>query len=197
MRKFEPTVGTVFFKNLYGTKKEMEQAGLVNLYLKDTKKQYDEPCIYALYRCNEIEAKYLDKLTEKLADRIIDVYGYDNEYVVQVYRIPTELVSDYLLILEGRYSELSQAYKDAVDKGTKTGNWIYDKKDGRNLALLICDKDPMVKQLIESDEHGYGIELPEGSEVWEKPNMDKETISDKLLLTISKQVEVIDTITLE
>ena len=110
------------------------------------------------------------------------VDDYDNQdCMVLIFRVPDEYVEDYNLIMNGKYSEVSQEAKKLI-----LGNNFYT---GKPFTLpLILNKSTVLKDSWEERLSNPGSEVDLGTqEVWPILNIEKEELSNKVLNSLLKK----------
>ena len=101
---------------------------------------------------------------------IIDEFDYPNDNILLVFKIPTIYLKDFKLILEGKYSKVSNTYKNSFPN-TITIN----KKPISCIQHLVCNKTEELKQEFEEF---LGITFDQTQEYWSIYNKQKETFKN-------------------
>ena len=105
-------------------------------------------------------------------DRLIDEYDYSGGYVVLVYKIIEEDREDVKKIFRGEYSKISERYKSKIPPTIKKliqGEY----KEDISLQYEIIGKSQRLKEYWEEL---LGQEIDSKTEVWSKPDKDRETL---------------------
>jgi hypothetical protein len=181
--KVEFTSSTLWLLPMFGASiSEWKRAGFLNAYLVDDimkERQYAGLTVRLLFKSSEENCLLLEDIIMILDSLVLDLYGINKEFVVLVLKVPDEFEDDYYRILQGKYSELSQVYRDMVSDKTRTNNYSYDKKVGKRLQLLVMDNDKLVKKVASQVIQDMS-NVAEG-QCWEIPVMANETISAELI----------------
>ena len=158
------------------------KAGYVNSYVKDEKKNYGHPVILFACYAKERYAEALDDIITMLDSQVVDFYGYQNAVNIVVCKVPDEFMWDYHTIINGGYSNLSEAYKELVGERTNSGNKLYDEHVGKRLQLLIIEQNQLAKDFIAKEIVNMD-EIEEG-EIWPKFNFKNELLTENEIKNI-------------
>jgi hypothetical protein len=176
MIKDRKTDTTIFLMPVLGIdRNKLEQHNFIDAFLDDVSKQphYDN-CIYILFKPENLE--YFQEFLELEKERyneIVDDYDYSGGYVVVVYKFPEEFTEDMQLVLNGKYSQTSEAFKSKFLKIKKIVTESGLRQDLISLQWLVFRKS---NDIVQSWEEEYGITIEEGQEVWGIPDMDREIL---------------------
>lgn len=165
----------------YGiSNKDWKQAGLINAFLQDEQRDwYPGDNVYVLFRASGTSYSLIEDIITLMGDLFVDLYGYENELMVLVLKVPEEFEGDHFLIQGGHYSNLSPQYKDMVsDKLPATTVAAY-KSNGKRLQLMIMEKAPAAKDVAAKSIKDMS-NVVEG-EIWEKFVIVKETLTKELI----------------
>jgi hypothetical protein len=96
----------------------MKNNGFLNAYSSDSKKEdnYENAC-YLLFKPKNLH-KFKDFLDSEYdrTTQLIEDYDYEDGYIVVVYLLNREYVSDFNLIKQGKYSKTSSNFKKLFPK---------------------------------------------------------------------------------
>ena len=98
---------------------------------------------------------------------IIDEFDYPSGDVLLVYRLPVNLENDFNLILEGKYSKVSEKYKKLFPKVVKIRG-----KEVLSLQWMVLNKDIKLKTFWEEE---FNTTLLNENEFWGLYNIESET----------------------
>lgn len=182
--KFNFTSSTLWMLPFYKVpNKEWIRAGLINAFLEDEVTQdrfYECKTIRLLFKIDDYKYRLIEDAMEVIPE-IIDQYGYGDDLLVVVLQVPLQFLKDYELIMQGRFTELSSAYKelisDRLDPLLSEGAY---KTNGKRLQLMICEKDKMVKNTLLGQVNIDMSNIAQGN-IWEKPRIEEEKITMELL----------------
>lgn len=175
------TISTIFMVRILKIDTDkIKEYGFINAYSFDKRKEVQyENAVYLLFKPPDITLfqDFIDSEYER-TDAIIDDYNYEDGYVVLVYKLDKKYDKDFQLIRQGKYSKLSEEFKEMYPK--KVDVPIGNKKTKKETSLqwLIFEKDESLKQLWE-DKLGY--RFSNNMELWSIWEDEKETMDlDKL-----------------
>ena len=178
------TTSTVFLLPMYTLSwQKCKEIGFINAFVEDTQKTFTINTCLLLFEADEQFLQEQINLITLLNGAVLEVYGYGEKLIVIALSIPDTFIWDYEKVLYGRYSQLSEKYQNLFLE--KAGEGIYKEKDGRRLQLLIIQKDPLVHSFLERT---YDLDIPKDSELWEKFDRKKETITPELLEEILLEI---------
>ncbi len=196
--KIEANITTLFlYPMVVKNREKAKKLGIVNAYIKDVDRpDLDEPgLIYLLCKPDDLKLyqEFFDAETEDGKADIIDDYDYPDGYVVTVFQLPKKYHEDYKTIMEGRYSEVSENFKENFPQITKVQ--IDGKsQDQVSLAYMVMTKIspaefaqkrklemsfeklsnvPMIKEYWEDK---LGMPLDDNIEFWDSPKMENEIL---------------------
>lgn len=170
------TISSIFIlPSLDVSKNDLAANGFVNAYIGDVNHEYQyEDCIYILFKPENLYRikTFILREKERTAD-LVDDYDYEGGYVVMVYRLNSEFKSDYALIKEGKYSKTSSLFQSKFPKVVKImKNGLH--KDEISIQYRVFNK---TSDLVKFWEDKLGISFPEGQEVWDGFDYEKETLN--------------------
>jgi len=146
-------------------KEKLERNGFIDGFLDDISHEiHYENSIYILFKPHDLEVFQHFLASERERITILDDYDYE-EYVVVVYNIPTKYLSDYQLFLEGKYSKLSEDFKNLFTKTSEEGR--------PTLQWEVFERTERLKSYWEKE---LDITLEEDQELWGAPDMSKEIL---------------------
>jgi hypothetical protein len=127
-----------------------------------------EDKIFILYKFSGKEG--FDKMEEYLKQNAyyLDSYDPDYEHVMYVFNIPIEFEKDYHLFKEGKYSQLSDRYKQHIMKFH-----ALNSSDG---PVQVMYKVDALKSKLEKS---LGVNLPQTAELSSVPDMGREIYQDR------------------
>lgn len=132
----------------------------------------DQRLLFLLFRNKKLKLDDLKKITTSLAKVPVEiVFSYElvNDYSMIVLDFPEKFIQDYDHIVNGRYSKLSDSFKNRLPMTKETFN---DKGQrlGREYTLYyhIFNKTQWLRDFW-CQRLGYA-ELDEKLELWEQPN---------------------------
>ena len=93
-------------------RQDILQYGFISAYIKD--KGHDihyKDSVYLLYKPSNIEV-FQDFLNSEYrrTPLLVEDYDYKGGYTVTVYKFPKEFMREYMLFLEGKYSQFGDRY---------------------------------------------------------------------------------------
>lgn len=173
--RIEMTVTNLFLVPPLGIGRErLRLQNLIDAYIKDAGSDLDyTDVVYLLFKPDDMELfqEFVEEERQR-NDLLIDEYDYAGGFIVLVYKTHPEDKEDIELIFKGQYSKISQRYKKkipAVVKQVIRGL----HKDSISLQYEIIAKSQNVKDWWKKE---LDIDIPEGSEVWSIPDLEKETL---------------------
>lgn len=151
----------------------LDRHGFINSYMFNQEEALEyESALHLLFMPPDM-VDFNDFLEEERERRavILDEHDYPGGYILLSYELPKRFKRDYQLIMEGRFSETSAAYKNAIPAVVKAkeNNII---KSQTSLQHMVFNKDV---ELRHSWEKMLDVTLHEDQELWSKPVIDKET----------------------
>lgn len=121
-------------------------------------------CIYLLYKfsSNDVFLEFEKKIRKH--HLFVNIIDPTPEHVLVVMKIPECYIVDTQLIIEGKYSQTSKAYQ-------------------RKVIKFHSDADEYLSSIFNKSEHrrlemskNLGYEIPRESELFDKPNLNKEVL---------------------
>lgn len=131
-----------------------------------------------------IESKFITEAITNLCSTFIKNINIDNSYSILVYKIPVDLITDYKMYIEGKYSLFSPFYKKLIVNTYNISNAL-NSKTKHYYAVLYPNKqhtDKLKKQLNVKENL---------IEISSKPNIMEETFTVSKLYEL-KNVNIID-----
>jgi len=173
--RIEMTVTNLFLVPPLGIGRErLRLQNLIDAYIKDAGSDLEyTDVVYLLFKPDDMELfqEFVEEERQR-TDLLIDEYDYAGGFIVLVYKTHPEDREDIELIFKGQYSKISQRYKKkipAVVKQVIRGL----HKDSISLQYEIIAKSQNVRDWWKKE---LDIDIPEGSEVWSIPDLEKETL---------------------
>jgi hypothetical protein len=175
-KKIPFTTSYLFILPMFGLPMSVyKEAGIINSYCDYYK--FNRPYLLhtVFYNKPEYEENLLDLIT-MFDDAVLNV-EYIGDKVIVTLQVQKDFLSDYDLILESKYSQLSDLYRSYVSDKPSNPN----SKSEKRLQLQIMDKDEKCRRNVECI---YEIELEEGYEIWRRFDKEEETITKDVLKTL-------------
>jgi hypothetical protein len=154
------------------TIRELESAGFVNSYLmhENVPKTTDEDVwIYLLFKTNDITIKNFHNFLWEMRFQksLIDHWGYKHNYWVAVIKLHKQFEDDFMLFVEGRYSEFSQLFKNTIPKEVTLlqNNELVTVQTTMHQIITKNDK---MKKFVENE---LNISLSVDDEYWPAPDL--------------------------
>lgn len=167
---------TIFLMPVLGIdRNKLEEHNFIDAFLDDISKQIHYlNCIYILFKPESLEdfQNFLELEKERYPE-ILDDYDYSGGYVVVVYKFPDKFTGDMQLILNGKYSETSEAFKEKFLKVKKIITESGLHRDLVSLQWLVFKKS---NDIVQSWKEEYDIDIEENQEVWGIPDMNREIL---------------------
>lgn len=180
------TNSTIFILPMFGLpKKEYDAAGFASSFIRYGNYRYGKPVLFAVFYARERYAEKLDDIITMIDSAVLELIPYNEALCILVLEIPKKFQWDYDHILHSNYSKVSEDYRQIVSDRTETRNQLYNEQVGKRLPLLIVEKDELIKQFIQKE---YDIILDLETEVWERFDIEKETLTEQKLRDIMYQV---------
>ena len=173
--KLTRSITTLFLVRPLGLSIEnVERHGFINAFISDVNQDYQyKNCVYLLFKPSDMDtfANFLE--LEKDRATVVDDYDYDGGYVVVVYELPSQHVSDVNLVKQGLYSKTSKEFQNIFPKVVKI------MKNGRHrdeisLQYRIFNR---TQDLINFWEEKLNVTFENGQEVWEGFHLERETLN--------------------
>jgi hypothetical protein len=157
----------------------------INAYLKNEciKKYTDrEDCMFLViknYQDADFERFYS---TLTAFPNYLDSYDTD-DCLVAIFKVSDELLPSFKLLKEGKYSEVCQKAKSLILKN----NFFTHSPE---TIPLILEKSPTLKKIWEDKlSVSYNVDLGD-QEVWGIINIEKETLSEKILNSFKEKKDL-------
>ena len=182
------TISNIFIVPIFKIGREnLVKFGFVNSYLFNTDRNiiYEDYCLHLLFKPENLDefADFINMEKERLGVLYLDEYDYGDGFVVLVYKIEEYHNEDIKILLMGGYSKLSNTFMSEIPATVRVRTRTGVNKDEKYLAYLIHEKN---QGLIDMWENILGQELPPNSEVWSKPTILEETLSEDKLINIKQ-----------
>ena len=171
------TITTMFMVPTLGIpKKQLLDNTFINAFVQnDLNNLYYEDVVYLLFL-----PQNLDKFREFITDEyertssIIEDYDCADGYVVVVYKLDSELKSDFKLIQESKYSKTSTKFQKLFPETVKIPNGLRTRKEVHSLQYKIFNKS---QDMINHWEIMFDVKFTEDMEVWDRFDLIKETLT--------------------
>lgn len=182
----EVTNSTILLLPMFGLpKRTFDEAGFASSFVRYENYRYGCPVLFLVFYTRERYAQNLDDILTMLDSAVLETIPFSETVSVIVFQIPKRFQWDYDHIVNSHYSNVSEAYREIVGDRTETRNKLYNEHIGKRLPLLIVEKDPLIKEFIQNE---YDIVLDLETEVWERFDISKETLTEQKLKDIMYQV---------
>lgn len=177
------TCATLFLVRAVGLDtRVIRPLGFVQAYLGD--KNHDVrygDAVYLLFKSGNPDLEdFLIDLRE--SPIFLEEYYYEGNYIVVVLKILTEFFNDYLLFMEGKYSQFSEKFKSQFPSAhdtkddTKDPFPITQKIQGKeSFHSLIFNKRPSLRKFWEIE---LDVRLDNEAEVWSAPDLEGKELLD-------------------
>lgn len=154
---------------------------LVNVYLNDANKPEIKDRILLLYEFTP-DIEFLRFEEEVKWSLYYDgKYDLNDDYVVMMFRIPEYHKKDYDLIMQGKYSEISEDYKHKIIN-------FHNLPDFSQVTGVLYRKEfaykIMEKKINEGLPEAYWTRIPRDLEASSIMDIEKETLKYKVANTI-------------
>ncbi len=174
MSKKKYNLTTNFALPLLGWRKSMFEPYLINSYIcHEGIDHFKEDHIFVLLKEGVDDGyKKLEKTITEHKSHVSQYYVDEREeFVMHVFKFVDEVLPDYHLFLDGRYSKISEGAKSLIKKSSKAG--------GVNYKILSRHRS-----LAAFQEQKIGQEVGQNAEVWsciqDSNNIIKEVFTDNL-----------------
>jgi hypothetical protein len=164
---------TYFLLPSFGlTARELNAAGFVNSYLmhENIPKTTDEDVwIYLLFKTNDVTIKNFHNFLWEMRFQksLIDHWGCKHDYWVAVIKLHKQFEDDFMLFIEGRYSEFSQLFKNTIPKEVTLLQNNELVTVPTTMHEIITKNDKM-KKFVENE---LNIRLSVDDEYWPAPDL--------------------------
>lgn len=141
---------------------DMCNYGLINSYLKDVEKDYEDDVLFVLFKPRDWD---VFRVLLDGSEGIIEEYDYAGGYVVVVFGIPKEMKIDFDLLQQGKYSLVSEEFKKKHD--------FYVRIRGKNestLQYMVFYRD---EKFLREFEEFLDVKFDEGQELWNIPGPEE------------------------
>lgn len=163
--ELKKTITTMFIvPTLKISRETLINNGFLNAYIKDEGRDVEyENSVLLLFQSKNLDQfrEFLDFEYERTT-QIIDDYDYANGFVVVVYQLDVNFLSDFELIKQGKYSKTSQAFQKLFPRVIKI---IKDglHRDEISLQYRVFNR---TQDLITFQEERCGVTFDAIQEVW-------------------------------
>lgn len=182
----EVTNSTIMLLPMFGLPKQVfDKAGFASSFIKYGEYRYGCPVLFLVFYTKERYAQNLEDILTMMDSLVLEIIPFTETVGIVVLQIPKIFQWDFDHIVNSHYSSVSQAYREIVGDRTETRNKLYNEQVGKRLPLLIVEKDPLIREFIQDS---YDIVLDLETEVWEKFDIQKETLTEQKLKEIMYQV---------
>lgn len=177
------TITSIFIVPTLKIPREMlNSVGFINGYLYDEDREIQyENAVYLLFKLTDIDL-FRDFLEKEYlrTNQILEEYDYEDNFVVLVYKLNTDLDKDFELVRLGKYSQTSKEFQSLFPKIVKVerGNFV---KEELSLQHRIFSK---TEDLINYWENKLGTNFKKDQEVWSIQEKFKETLNIKFIKKI-------------
>ena len=182
----EVTNSTIFILPMFGLPKRVfDDAGFASSFVKYGDRIYGSPVLFLVFYTRERYAENHEDIITMMDSLVLDIIPFSDTVGVVVLQIPKIFEWDFDHIIHSHYSNVSEEYRQIVGDRTETRNKLYNEHVGKRLPLLIAEKDPLIKEFIQKE---YDIVLDLETEVWERFDIQKETLTEEKLKKIMYHV---------
>lgn len=149
--------------------------GLQNAYISDR----DHPTlierpVFVLFKPSELTSFNNDFLQEEYNDTdsgLMEDYDYPEGNIVLLYKFPEAYEKDYDLLMEGKYSKVSDGFKQ-----------IFPITE-ENLYGRVFGRDKKLRRELEKE---YNVILDDDMELWSTLNQESEILNIEKILKYAK-----------
>jgi hypothetical protein len=179
LNQIKTTKSTFFILPMLGRSMEWYGERLINCYIGDINRpEYDNHILLLMKFNGSIQSMQFEEALKEHR-RFVTSYDPVSGYTVFVYSMPEECLEDYQKFIDGKFSKLSDPYKQLV-KGKRSN----DHKVVKALYPTEKDRDLLKQQLERIME--MAVVLPEDAEILSIPNLEQEKLNAFLLPVIVK-----------
>lgn len=150
----------------------LSQQGFIESFLYNGEEEVSfKNGIYLLFLPGDIKDFNNFIVEERERTTIIEEYAHPGNYMLIAYELPKRFKRDYKLIIEGKYSQLSDAFKKAIPAYLKVAD---NSKivEIETVQHMIFNKSPELKKHFETM---FGVDLDDEQELWKIFDKEKET----------------------
>jgi hypothetical protein len=148
--------------------KIIKKYGFIEAYLYDENRtSTSSRVVYCLFKPPNFQ-EFEEFVKMEIEDKvdIVDEYDYPNGHVILVYKFPEIYNNDYDLILQGKYSKCSDAFKSLFP--------ITKSKTELTIYALVFYHESKLKSAVEDD---LNVKFDKDMEFWYIPDVTKETLT--------------------
>lgn len=167
--ELKKTISSIFMvPTLKIDRRKLREHEFINAYCKDIKSdEHYENCIYLLFKPKDMDKFYefVDSEHERTSSIIKD-YEYNGGFVILVYKLDSKFNKDFDLIRQGKYSKVSDKFKEKFDKTirvVKKSEGRYQEKEEQTLQWKVFTKSDDLREYWEKK---IGHSLKDDMETW-------------------------------
>jgi hypothetical protein len=153
---------------------KLDKHGFVNSYLFNGEEEVQIKNSLNLLFCPPDIEKFNDFIfqeKEKGAP-IIDEKDYLGNNIIIVYKLPDKFQSDYDLLWEGKYSQMSEEFKKTIPGVVKYTDSRGYPVTNRTMQHMVFDRYAPLRKYWEE---AFNQEMTEEQELWTIPTVESET----------------------
>jgi len=151
----------------------LDKHGFINSYILNQEEEldYESDRHQFLMPQNMGDVKDFKEDEKERRAVILDEHDYPGGFILLTYELPKRFKRDYQLILQGKFSKTSEAYRSAIPAvvKTKSNNVITSTA---SLQHMVFNKDAALKQFWEKM---FDVTMEEDQELWTCPTVEQET----------------------
>jgi len=160
------TVDQVFGMSIFNS--NINESFLVNAFLQDINKIYEQDKIYLLVDADKVKGKldkhYFALINKSKLYKGMDTIFYDKWYDIFTFERPIEHMGDIVRLINGNYNDIGLATKEAINKFWKNNMQI---------------KSILNKTIYGPNASATSLKLQENGEVFPPFNMMDETLPEE------------------
>lgn len=172
----DKNITTVFIVPTLGIEKDtLNSHGFISGYLDDYEHDLDyEDVVYLLFKPLNLEKfkLFLNEIYEKNS-LILEDYNTEKDEIIIIFKLSEKYKKDYELILAGKYSKVSEEFKDNFPKTV-----IINGIQKPSLQTMIFNKDPQLAKYW-NDFLGTDLIITNNLELWPGVDLKKEILNYK------------------
>lgn len=151
---------------------------------------YDFNTIYLLFEPNKLDIEFAEFIFELSSNpNFIEVKDVGFKKMILVFKIPDQFKRDFKLFLEGQYSKVTDTYKKCfqLEKPSKTERGDIKREPTGSIIMEpttffhIFNKSDKLRNIYIEKLGLDDFKWPEELELYDKVNIEKETIKDLIL----------------
>lgn len=175
--ELKKTISTIFMvPTLKIPKEKLKENGFINGYEFDADRDIPyQNAVYLLFKPKDMHKfrSFLDEEYERTTN-IIEDYDYGKGFVIVVYKLDKNLLKDFDLIKEGKYSKTSKKFQNEFNKTTKLMRQGVVTEEV-SLQYRIFNK---TQDLIDFWEDKLDIIFNQDQEVWQIYDKTREVLTN-------------------